>query len=278
MVAVPGPLQAPDPRALCKENRWHSEPRLDEPGGHGEKQPARHPDPPGDVPVMEMLVQCGQLAPDARDGTEGTGVNVLDSADDPGAEAFLARARQRLDERFPLGHFGELKPALYGAEDGISATAEGKGGCLVGDSPLGVAPVKPQEPVGDDLLDANVPRVFKAEQRPVVVPSSDRPAGDFLEGQGVVRPLARSWAKADLPREHDPMVGDESLSSRQDCLTRLELGQKIRHPLRHPTTVVLNRLAAPSPALRPKAGESSLKIVFRLHGSQRIFPRSSRRA
>ena len=215
---------------------------------------------------MDMLVQCGQLAPEAGDGTEGAGLSVEDSPAAP--EALLARARQRLDERFPLGRVGELKPALYGPEDGISAAAEGKSGRLVRDSALGVSPAKPQEPMSDDLLEPNVPRVFEAEHRPVVVPLSHRPAGDLVEGQGIVRPLTRSWAKADLPPEQDPAVGDERLSSGHDGLTRLKLGQKIGLPLRHPTTVELNRLAAPSPPLRSGAGERSSRVMFLLHVSQ----------
>jgi hypothetical protein len=82
--------------------------------------------------------------------------------------------------------------------------------------------------MGGHLLGAKVGRMFEAEQRPLVVTASHRPAGDFLKPDGIGAPIGR----VALPGEEHAAVRDHySATLGHDRLVGHEPGAQERLPL-----------------------------------------------
>jgi hypothetical protein len=103
----------------------------------------------------------------------------------------LASARERDEEVLAPRDVRLVEPGDDRLEGLVPRAPERQRDMVVGDLGLGITPGEPQEVMGGYLLGAKVGRMFEAEKRLLVVTAPQRPAGDFLEPDGIGAPAGR---------------------------------------------------------------------------------------
>lgn len=245
--STPRPLEADDPGNLGENDGGHDEPRLDEPGGDGEEQPAGDSYPPGEPATVEGV---GELAQPVTRGTPGRRPHEA-LAEPP--RAFLPGSGRPDHERLSARDAGAFESLADRDEDGIGVPAEFECGRRVGDRSLRVAPLEPQEAVPRDVLDPHDRRVLQREERAIVVPTARGPSDYLGEREWAANPLALPGRIAELPRRQDSAVRDERViaAPSHDDLARFEPGFEEGVAFGEPSLAALDRFASQPPLLRP---------------------------
>jgi hypothetical protein len=139
----------------------------------------------------------------------------------------LASARERDEEVLAPRDVRVLEPGDDRLEGLVASAPERQRDIVVGDLGLGITPGEPQEVMGGHLLGPKVGRMFQAEQRPLVVTASHRPAGYFLKPDDIGAPAGR----VALPgEEHAPVRDHDSATLGRDRLVGQEPGPQVRLP------------------------------------------------
>ena len=128
---------------------------------------------------------------------------------------------RRTFERFPQRN-----------EDGIGLLPEAQESCFVGDRPVGVSPLQPEEAMCRDVLGSLDRSMFQSDQRALIVPSAQRVASDLIERECVADPFSISRDRRESTRPEDPAIGDKGMTAAltDDPLSRLELSLEEADP------------------------------------------------
>ena len=145
----------------------------------------------------------------------------------------LASPLEPNDEWLQLGDPRSFERVPQRDEDGIGVFPEPQQGRSVWDRSLSDPPLEPQETVLRDVFDALDGWVLQPDERALIVPSTERIAGDLSERECLADPISAPRGRDELMRREDPAVGDDGMvvAPSDDALARFELGVEEAIPL-----------------------------------------------